>query len=172
MEIKRGQIVNFSPAQKVETQVVSVNPGIVARFKFSKISTPLYDIAQYGRTTRALMDAGMTLDILADAGEERGDKVERMVHDAPSTHNLQGKVGEIIEGKDQIQAWHQMGEVLVTRQLPNPTTESGVIPFVKTDPQKIGVVEGVGVFSNQPTQIQNLSENPYLKAPADIKKAA
>lgn len=163
MEIRKGQ---------VESQVVSIKPGSVARFKFSKITTNPEDLPQWGRTTRAVMEAGISLDVLNEAGDERGDKVERMVLDAPSTHNLQGKVGEIIEGKDHIQAWQEMGEVLVTKQLPNPNSEAGVVTFENTEQQTIGVVEGMGVFSNQPTQIQNLSENPYLKAPADIKKAA
>lgn len=160
MEIRRGQTIP-EPTK----------PGFVARFNFSKILTQPYDIAQYGRTIRALIDAGMTLDILADAGEERGDQVERMELDAPTTHNLQGKVGEIIEAQDYIQAWHERGEVFITKQLPNPTSESGIVPFETTKQQKIGVVEGVGVFSNQ-NQTDQLENNPYLKAPAGFKKAA
>lgn len=158
MEIRRGQTIP-EPTK----------PGSIVRFKFSKISTKVHDIAQYGRTTRALMNAGMTLDILADAGEERGDQVERMEVDAPNTHNLQRKVGEIIEAQDHIQAWQEMGEVLITRQLPNPTSESGIVPFETTEQQKIRVVEGVGVFSNQ-NQADQLENNRYLNAPADLKK--
>ena len=172
MEIKRGQIVNFTSPQKVENNPVPVKPATVARFKLSRVFTDIVEIPQYSRTGKALIAAGMSLDHLVNAAEGKGDKVERTALDTPSAHNLQGKVGEIIEAADRFQAWQENGEVLITKQLPNPTSAGGVVPFENTEPQKIGVVEGVGVFSDQHPQINNLSDNPYLQAPADLKKAA
>lgn len=171
MERHGGQITNFkAPSKRVESQL-SVTGGEVTRFKFSKILTNITEIPQYSRTGKALMVAGMSLEHLVSAAEDKGDKVERIELDA-ELHDLHGKVGEIIESADRFQAWQENGEVLVTRQLPVSISEPEIILFENPQAQKIGVVEGVGVIANQPNQANQPETNPYLQVPADLKKAA
>lgn len=152
MEIKRSGL---------EIQTASSSTGSLAKFRMSKILTKPEDITQWGITTKAVIAAGISLTVLAEAGMERGDLVESVELNAPSSHDLRGKTGEVIEGPKYIQAWQQYEEVLVTYQLQSPSGSG--------KPEEIKVVEEVGIFSNEPQQINN---NPYLMAPAKFEKAA
>lgn len=172
MEIKRGgQEILQTPG----------STGSLANFRMSKILTNPEDIIQWGITTKAVMAAGISLTVLEKAGIERGDQVDSVELSTLSSHNLHGKIGEVIEGPNHIQAWQERGEVLITNQLESPEvndTNNNIIPFPNMKPQTIKVIEEVGVFTDIPTQISqpannlDLTNNPYLLAPAELKKAA
>lgn len=80
--------------------------------------------------------------------------------------------------ENKIMAWQNRGEVIsVSHQLPshNPVTGQEVVPITQNlstqqnQKHSLNVLEGIAVFNNQP---QQLSDNPYLQAAAEFKKAA
>lgn len=146
------------------------------RAKSFKISSVMQNFAQYVRTVKAYALAGMPLEHIANAGDHLGDLVERGEIDASLLQTSQSKAGEIAEDENQIMAWQNRGEIIsITPQLSSPTntgqelvkTSQHLSADQKPD-QTRNVLEGIAVFNNQPP-IQN---NPYLIAPAQLKKAA
>lgn len=148
----------------------------LTRAKSFKVTSPSQNYAQYIKTVKAYALAGMPFEHIANAGDSLGDQVERGELDAPLEKTLQGKAGEIAEDESQLLAWQNRGETIsLAHQLPSstPVTGTEVIPTseqLTTTPtssdQTLDVIEGIGVF-NQTPQLEN---NPYLLAPADIKK--
>lgn len=175
MEIKKGQIINF-PTGEVS----------LVRAKSYKI-TSARNYAQYVRTVKAYALAGLPLEHIANAGEEIGDLVERAEIDASLLENSQSKAGEIAEDENKIMAWQNRGEkISIVNQLssPQPLKETEIVPvsndLTTSNPNQqhsLNVLEGIAVFNNQPQQVSNqnnsqLETNPYLNAPANLKKAA
>lgn len=158
------------------------------RAKSFKISSAMQNFAQYVRTVKAYALANMPLEHIANAGEQLGDLVERQEIDASLLEASQTKAGEIAEDENKIMAWQNRGEkISIVNQLPSsqPLKETEIVPAtfdlatpVTNSEQTLNVLEGMAVFNNQPQQIsanQNNSQletNPYLRAPADLKKAA
>lgn len=173
MEQKKGQIINF-PDTLQKTDEASV-----LRAKSFRITSGMSNFAQYVRTVKAYAWAGMPYEHIANAGDELGDIVERREIDASILRTSQTKAGEIAEDENKIMAWQNRGEVIsVSHQLPspNPVTGQEVVPITRNlstqqnQKHSLNVLEGIAVFNNQPKQ---LSDNPYLQAPANInlKKA-
>lgn len=168
-----------------DRNVITFQKSSVIRAKSFKISSATQNFAQYVRTVKAYALAGLPLVHIANAGEEIGDLVERAEIDASLLESSQSKAGEIAEDENKILAWQNRGEqISIINQLPSaqPLKETEIVP-VSNDvaipqanpPQTANVLEGIAVFNNQPQQINNqgnsqLDSNPYLRAPADLKK--
>lgn len=119
------------------------------RAKSFKISSVMQNFAQYVRTVKAYALAGMPLEHIANAGDHLGDLVERGEIDASLLQTSQSKAGEIAEDENQIMAWQNRGErISIVNQLPSvqPKKETEIVVPVEN--------------------------NPYLIAPAQLKKAA
>lgn len=167
----------------------------VIRAKSFKVSSAMQNFAQYVRTVKAYALAGLPLEHIANAGEEIGDIVERQEIDANLLESSQSKAGEIAEDEGKIMAWQNRGEkISIVNQLPSaqPLKETEIVPAANNlttaginPEQKVNVLEGIAVFAsggganyNQPQQINSnqgdsqLEANPYLQAPADLKKTA
>lgn len=158
------------------------------RAKSFKISSVMQNFAQYVRTVKAYALAGMPLEHIANAGDHLGDLVERGEIDASLLQTSQSKAGEIAEDENQIMAWQNRGEqISIVNQLPSaqPLKETEIVPvsnnLAVSNPnqeQTVNVLEGIAVFNNQPQQLPSsqdnsqLEANPYLIAPAQLKKAA
>lgn len=199
--MERGQIV-FSPSvpQAIEKAfknepLYKTDPAVPEPYSRSirraisfKIETTASNFAQYVRTVKAFIAARLPFRYIANAGTFLEDKVESREVTAPIRDGWQNKAAEIAEDSGKVIAWQDRGEgIEVTHQLPSGVSgEQGkVIPItdyladVENKQQKVGVVEGVAVFTNQPPQLTQPSsgslapkDNPYLQAPADLKKAA
>lgn len=156
------------------------------RAKSFKINSVTANFAQYVRTVKAYALAGLPLVHIANAGEEIGDLVERAEIDASLLESSQSKAGEIAEDENKILAWQNRGEqISIINQLPSaqPLRETEIVPISNdvaipqaNPPQTANVLEGIAVFNSQPQQINNqgnsrLESNPYLHAPADLKKS-
>lgn len=159
----------------------------ITRAKSFKVTSQTQNYAQYVRTVKAYALASLPFEHIANAGDFLGDIVERGEIDAPISE-LQEKMGEVVEDESKLLAWQNRGETIsLTHQLssPTPTTGKEVVTIsqavtTQTQTEKtINVIEGIGVFNQQTPQIQNptpstssspLENNPYLQAPADIKK--
>lgn len=147
------------------------------RAKSFKINSAMQNFAQYVRTVKAYALAGLPLVHIANAGEEIGDLVEREEIDAAVLESSQSKAGEIAEDKDKILAWQNRGEqISIINQLPSaqPLKETEIVPvsnnLTTSSPiqeQTLNVVEGIAVFNQNNSQ---LDTNPYLQAPANLKK--
>lgn len=169
MEIKKGQIIYFPDTVFV--------PSVV-RAKSFRITSGMGNFAQYVKTVKAYALAGMPLEHIANAGDHLGDLVERGEIDASLLQTSQSKAGEIAEDENRIMAWQNRGEIIsITPQLSSPTstgaelvTTSQQLSADQESDQTRNVLEGIAVF-NQADDSQ-LEGNPYLKAPADLKKAA
>lgn len=167
-----------------DRNVITFQKSSVIRAKSFKISSTTQNFAQYVRTVKAYALAGLPLVHIANAGEEIGDLVERAEIDAAVLENSQSKAGEIAEDENKILAWQNRGErISIINQLPSahPTSQTEIAPLsnnlvaTQNQPQTANVLEGIAVFNNQPQQINNqgnsqLETNPYLRAPADLKK--
>ena len=139
----------------------------------------MQNFAQYVRTVKAYALAGLPLEHIANAGEEIGDLVERAEIDASVLESSQSKAGEIAEDENKILAWQNRGEqISIVNQLPSaqPLKEAEIVPVSNevatpqaNPPQILNVVEGIAVFNQYNSQLET---NPYLRAPADLKKSA
>lgn len=147
------------------------------RAKSFKIISAPPNFAQYVRTVKAYALAGMPLEHIANAGDHLGDIVERGEIDASLLQTSQSKAGEIAEDANKIMAWQNRGEqISIINQLPSaqPIKETEIVPVsnnLTSNPnqeQTVNVLEGIAVFNNQPP----IENNPYLIAPAQLKKAA
>lgn len=164
MEIKKGQIINFPGTLQTDEALV---PSVFRARSF-RITSGRGNFPQYVRTVKAYALAGMPLEHIANAGDHLGDLVERGEIDASLLQTSQSKAGEIAEDENTIMAWQNRGErISIINQLPSPQPmkETEIVPVSNNTSN---VLEGIAVFNNQP-QIQN---NPYLIAPAQLKKAA
>lgn len=161
-----------------DRNVITFQKSSVIRAKSFKISSATQNFAQYVRTVKAYALAGLPLVHIANAGEEIGDLVERAEIDASLLESSQSKAGEIAEDENKILAWQNRGEqISIINQLPSaqPLKETEIVP-VSNDvaipqanpPQTLNVVEGIAVFSQNNSQLET---NPYLRAPANLKKA-
>lgn len=148
------------------------------RAKSFKISSATANFAQYVRTVKAYALAGLPLEHIANAGEEIGDLVERAEIDASLLESSQSKAGEIAEDENKILAWQNRGEqISIINQLPSaqPVSQTEIAPLsnnlvtTQSQPQTANVLEGIAVFNQNNSQLET---NPYLRAPADLKKAA
>lgn len=165
--------------------LVGSQPGYsVTRAKSFKIASQQQNYSQYVNTIKAYALAGLPFEHIANAGDLLGDLVERGEIDVPLTA-LEEKMGEVAEDESKLLAWQNRGETIsLIRQLPsaNPTNKEVVTisQDLTTQPQNqqtLGIVEGIGVFKGNPSPIQSpannsfqLESNPYLRAPADLKK--
>lgn len=156
------------------------------RAKSFRVNSGKQNYAQYVSTVKAYVLAGMPFEHIANAGEQLGDEVERGELDAPLQEGWEAKVGETVEDESKILSWQNRGEVIsVTRQIasPNPVTGQEVVQSTRdlatgqNHQQNLNVLEGIAVFNNPQSlpnassQNQNLENNPFLNAPADLKKA-
>ena len=172
MEIKKGQIINFQTITGARIpEPVEIPQGTsLATIRNSRILTSLSDIGQWGRVAAIIDRLNWPVEILIRSAIERGDVVESVEAIAP-LKDTKGQVGELIIGPDSVQLWQEKGHVLITGRLPVQTAEntqkSTVISSVNqpNQPKETRVIESVGVFADQ-------TSNPYLQAPADLKKAA
>lgn len=178
MEIKKGQIVNFrsNPQPTLEGSAVNISP---VRAKSFKVTTGSGNYSQYVATVKAYAQAGMSFEHIANAGETLGDMVERGELDSSLIEGRQEKAGEIAEEESKVLAWQNRGEVIsVTHQIASPTPVTGQevvqttqsLTQEQTPPQNLNVLEGIAVFNQKVSE--QLENNPYLRAPADLKKAA
>ena len=162
----------------------SVSP---TRAKSFKVNSRTQNYAQYVSTVKAYALAGMPFEHIANAGDFLGDQVERGEVDASLIEGWQEKMGEVAEDESKILSWQNRGEIIsITPQLSAPTTSGLDLVQSSTDlttgqkqDQTINVVEGIAVFNEQPSSLQNSSDdnsalenNPYLKSLPDLKKAA
>lgn len=141
------------------------------------------DKLQIINTIRGYIAAGMPLGHVANACESLGYVVERGEMDAPlaqavgQTKNL----GEIIEQEGATLAWHNRGEILeIMPQIAAPISGQELVQ-VSQAVAEVGnstqreVIEGIAVLEQKqptlPAQNDELLSNPYLQAPASLKKA-
>lgn len=147
------------------------------RAKSFKVTSHTQNFAQYVATVKAYALAGMPFEHIANAGDFLGDQVERGEIDAPILEGWQEKAGEVAEDKSKILSWQNRGEIIsIMPQISSASiTNQELIPIsqqlstTQNPDQTINVVEGIAVF-NQKTSGQ-LENNPYLSAPADLKKS-
>lgn len=168
-------VIKFnSPSIQLASQTQSA-----IRAKSFKISSAMQNFAQYVRTVKAYALAGLPLEHIANAGDEIGDLVERAEIDASVLESSQSKAGEIAEDENKILAWQNRGEkISIVNQLSSaqPLKETEIVPVTNnlttsnpSQEQTLNVVEGIAVFNQDNSQLET---NPYLRAPADLKKAA
>lgn len=142
---------------------------------------------QYVTTVNAYVKAEMPFVHIANAGDELGDKVIRGEVDAPIKLGLENKVSEVVENEGRTIAWQNRGEVLsLTPQIATTSSFGGteivqttqnLVQNQSTGTHSINVIEGISVSqAQQPSlteattnNITDISQNPYLKAPAIIK---
>lgn len=159
----------------------------LTRAKSFKVTSQTPNYAQYVRTVKAYALAGLPFEHIANAGDTLGDLVERGEINAPISE-MEEKMGEVVEDESKLLAWQNRGETIsLTQQLPSAVSITGkevvtISQSITTNhqgEQTINVIEGIGVFNQQTPQIQNttpsttsshLENNPYLRAPADLKK--
>ena len=157
------------------------------RAKSFKINSASHNFAQYARTVKAYALAGLPLEHIANAGDYLGDPVERQEVDAGLLKASQTKAGEIAEDENKIMAWQNRGEqISIVNQLQaaQPLKETEIVPVTNNlttanpnQSQTLNVLEGVAVFNNQPQQLpegqssSQLENNPYLRAPANLKNS-
>lgn len=159
----------------------------ITHAKSFKVTSQTPNYAQYVRTVKAYALAGLSFEHIANAGDTLGDFVERGEIDAPISE-MEKKMGEVVEDESKLLAWQNRGETIsLTLELPSGVSVTGkevvtISQSVTIKPQEeqtINVIEGIGVFNQQAPQIQNttpstspshLENNPYLRAPADLKK--
>lgn len=169
------------------TLITSQTGQSLTRAKSFKVTSQTPNYAQYVRTVKAYALAGLPFEHIANAGDTLGDLVERGEIDAPISE-MEGKMGEIVEDESKMLAWQNRGvKVSKLGQLTTGVSVTGkevvtISQSVTTNQQgeqTINVIEGIGVFNQQTPQIQNttpsnssshLENNPYLRAPADLKK--
>ncbi len=142
------------------------NNSQVTRAKSFKINSPTQNYSQYINTVKAYAQAGLPFEHIANAGDHLGDSVERGEIDASIHQGWQNKAGEIAEDKSKILAWQNRGETIsITQALGAPTSNS-LTTSQQTREQTLNVVEGISVTKVQPSELDN---NPFLKAPANLK---
>lgn len=172
--LRNKNVITF---QKPSIQQASQISSAI-RAKSFKISSATENFAQYVRTVKAYALAGLPLVHIANAGEEIGDLVERAEIDASLLESSQSKAGEIAEDENQIMAWQNRGEkISIVNQLPSAQTisQTEIVPLTnnltttQNPEQTVNVLEGIAVFNQNNSQLE---VNPYLRAPADLKKAA
>lgn len=169
---------NVITFQKYSIQPAS-QASVVIRAKSFKVTSGNQNYSQYVNAIKAYALAGMPFEHIANAGETLGDMVERGELDSSLIEGWQEKAGEIAEEESKVLAWQNRGEVIsLTHQItsPNPITGQEVVQTSQNlttgqnPSQNLNVLEGIAVFNqNKSEQLEN---NPYLIAPADIKKAA
>lgn len=151
-----------------EKDIVSLSSSKI-RAKSFRISSGQQNYTQYAATVKAYALAGMPFEHIANAGDFLGDPVERGEIDAPILTGWQELAGEVTEDKSKILSWQNRGEIIsITPQL-SSLSVTGQETVTNPD-QTRDVVEGIGVFNQ--TDNSQLMTNPYLKAPAGLKKAA
>ncbi len=162
---KKG-IINFqaiSQNRAVEPAQVTQSPAPI-RIRASRILTRLSEIPIYGKLARILENLKWdTAKILIGSAKEKEDVVETVELTAP-VGGIAGKTRELIVTPDSVQHWQDKGSVLITKRLPTEGDPNQVIP-ASNQTEKIKLIEEVGIFPDQ-------SANLFLKAPADLKKAA
>lgn len=174
-----GEIIKF-PGQVVVATSNVVSAKCAKSFQI-EASSANYD--QYGNTVKAYKAAGMTFGDIANAADSLGDKVIRKETDAPFADNPSGleKKGDVVEDGDQIMAWQARGErIAVVHQLAAPVqgnevaVASGNLTVGQNQQNSIEVLEGIQVSQEkiQALPEQKTEENPFLKTPAIVNKAA
>ena len=161
-----------------DANLIQSSNNSVIRAKSFKISSATQNFAQYVRTVKAYALAGLPLEHIADAGDEIGDLVERAEIDARLLESSQSKAGEIAEDENKILAWQNRGEkISIVNLLPStqPLKDTEIVPVTNNltasnpkQEQTLNVLEGIAVFNSNNSQLET---NPYLRAPADLKKA-
>ncbi len=156
----------------------------LTRAKSFKITSQQQNYTQYVNTIKAYALAGLPFEHIANAGDILGDIVERGEIDVPLT-NLEEKMGEVAEDESKLLAWQNREETIsLIKQLPSVSSTNKEVATISQDlttqpgnQQTLGVIEGIGVFKENPPQVQNsannsshLENNPYLRAPADLKR--
>jgi hypothetical protein len=142
------------------------------------------NLGQYLNTVKAYANAGLPFEHIANAGETLGDAVKRGEVAAQVKEGWQNKVGEVMEDESKILAWQNRGETIsivpqigITGSLNGTeivqTTQSLA---TQSQTQPVNVVEGISVSNQEqsalPTPTTNtpdLSTNPFLTAPANLK---
>lgn len=165
--------------KQIDSQVTPVNSVTAVRAKSFKVTSGTGNYSQYVSTIKAYALAGMPFEHIANAGEYIGDSVEKGELDASLIAGWQEKAGEIAEEESKVLAWQNRGDVIsVTQQLDAPASLTGQevvrssqdLTSQQNQPQNLNVLEGIAVFNQQDNN--QLQANPYLSAPADLKKAA
>lgn len=186
MEIKNGKIVNSQAQIEVDgNKPTQSNSTALVGANGSTIFTLMQDVPQYGRVAESLDKAGLPQEILINTANERGDRVVLTSVLLPVGQSFRIKTGVEI-GPDYVISVRKSDRVLITSQLPNSQHEQSIIPTNQITEnqtaQEVKVLEGVGIFPEQPTKLAqtaptqnqnpNLINNPFLNAPAILKKAA
>lgn len=169
----------------------SQNPKVRAR-SFN-IKTSSKNLEQYKRTIIAYMQAGLTFEDIAWAGDFIGDEVVKEEIDAMIAEGWQEKTNEIAEDDSKMLAWQSRGEtVSVANILPSVSTINGTeIINISKSPAVLEestqdsyeVVEGIAVAKTELPELSEVSNNtspnptiqdsPFLqKVVGEIKKAA
>ncbi|MBI2018684.1 hypothetical protein HYS96_03150 [Candidatus Daviesbacteria bacterium] len=156
MEINKGQIINFQTITSARVpEPAEIPQGTsLATIRNSRIFTSSSDLGQWGRVAAIIDRLNWPVGILVRSAIERGDTVESVEVTAP-LKDTEGKVGELIIGPDSVQLWQERGHVLITGRLPEQTA-----------------ISSVNQHPNQPKEATDQTSNPYLQAPAVLKKAA
>lgn len=159
--------------------VITFQKPSVIRAKSFKVTSGNQNYSQYVNTIKAYALAGMPFEHIANAGETLGDMVERGELDSSLIEGWQEKAGEIAEEESKVLAWQNRGEVIsLTHRIasPDPITGQEIVQTSQNlttgqnSPQNLNVLEGIAVFNQ--TGNPQLEANPYLHAPADLKKTA
>lgn len=165
---------------------IPANVVPISRAKSFKIRASQPNFAQVVNTIKALAVAGMPFVYAANGSEAIGELVERRETDAPIKDGWQTKAGEIAEKEGEILAWQNREEsITLVPQIAETIGSTGIVPSSQNaitnpnNPQTINVIEGISATQQQPSladtvtnNVIDLSNNPYLIAPAELKKAA
>jgi len=174
---RTGQIINLpqnvKPAEPTTTKAKAFDIKLTSNI----------NLDQYNRTIQSFTTAGMSYEGIANAAISIGDNVQ--VKEIYATlQSTSSKVGEVITGENKTMAWQNIGEQITVNFLPQATAGTEIIPgtgnvveFAPKQEQKVNVIEGIALSTDQPANLpqnDSISNNPYLRAPADIsvKKAA
>lgn len=187
---KETELSSQTPLPEAYSKAFQTDPDITIPEKEStkkvvsfRIGATVGNFAQYVRTIKAFIAARLPFRYIANAGTFLKDQVETKEAIASIRNGWQNKAAEIAENPSQVIAWQDRGEeIMVTNQLPSGVSGKqgkiiAIVPYLANSEntgQKIGVIEGIGVNSTQPSQLPNSaqSDNPYLQAPAKLEKAA
>jgi len=158
--------------------------------KFYRVFPGPNDVDQTILTIDKYTEAGnMDYEDIANALEGLGYRVDRFDSNAPMAAGWQTRGNDPVEDKHKYLRWQNRHETILLAELPSPIAEgqdANIIPIShmmtnnqSTLVQKIDVIEGIGVVKPQQPQLAyessydfERSNNSYLNAPADIKKAA
>lgn len=159
----------------------SSNVGSITRARSFRIKLKPFspDREQYKRTVRACMIARISFKPIANIAGYLEDFVEIGEVNSKVKDGWQGQPGEVREVGNEFLAWQDTGEqIQIVPQLTSPGNLKGSEVIVtsqspathpNTGMKTLNVIEGINISNPINPALEN---SPFLKAPADWKKAA